>query len=156
MALSPTIDIPNNPFSIDSKPKIESRIVQKPKNDGHNYVISSFPISFRNKLISQIKKEDYSINVLRNAIHLIEKLPESLISKLNEESFYKSSYNTLIIDFESDNNSLTIDIGSKSFGYFIEKDDQLIDLKENLEIETREKSIKSYTIINQSIIANIL
>ncbi|MFA9210572.1 MAG: hypothetical protein ACEQR5_02005 [Moraxellaceae bacterium] len=135
---------------------VESIFYQRPKNDLENYITSNVIVTPIMNILSEISKENYTNAVLYNGIHLIEKLPVSFLVKLNVESFYKSKYNTLIIDFEDESTCLTIDIGSKSFGYFIEKENNVVDFKESLLIETKEESQVNYGILNQAIINHIL
>lgn len=135
---------------------VESTFYQRPKNDLEHYITSNVIVSPIMNILSEISKENYTNAVLYNGIHLIEKLPRTFLVKLNVESFYKSKYNTLIIDFEDESTCLTIDIGSKSFGYFIEKENNVVDFKESLSIETKEESQINYGILNQAIINHIL
>lgn len=136
--------------------RIESIIDQKPINYLDNYLLNNIVVSPIKNLIAEISKEHCPSAVLTNAAYLIEKLPESFFVKLNSDSFYKSKYNTLIIDYEDASTCLTIDIGSKSFGFFIEKDDVVVDLKESLSTEFKAERQIHYGILNQAIINHIL
>lgn len=136
--------------------RVESVIYEKPKNDLKNYITRNVAVSPIMRILSEISKDNYTTAVLSNAVHLIEKLPSSFLLKLNLDSYYKSKYNTLIIDFEDDSSCLTIDIGSKSFGFFIEKDNEVVDFKESLSTEEKEEAQVNYGILNQAIVNHIL
>lgn len=140
----------------NSRITLERTYFQKKVNDINWYYLSSIPSLPLMKYISTIQQENLSQDVLKNAVHLLEKLPESFIEILSPESFYKSKYNTLIIEMEKDFKSITIDIGSKSFGYFIENGAEVVDYKEELQTLTKNLSILNFGILNQSILKNIL
>jgi hypothetical protein len=59
-------------------------------------------------------------NVKINTYHLIENLFHLYMDKIDLESIYLSNWGTVLIDFEKDNNIFSIEIGSKSIGYFSE------------------------------------
>ncbi len=134
----------------------ESTYFQKKVNDINWYYLSSIPSRPLMKYISTIQQENLSQDVFKNAVHLLEKLPESFIELLSPESIYKSKYNTLIIELEKESKSITIDIGSKSFGYFVENGAEVVDYKEELTTIDKNSSISNFGILNQSILKNIL
>jgi hypothetical protein len=156
MYFLPTIDRPIDSISYRTRSRFDSRISHRKSNYERSYIFTSFPNSLKQRFIAEISKDNYPSGVLKNAVHLIEKLPESFLSKLNSDSFYKSKYNTLIIDFENSSLCLTIDIGFKSFGFFIEKDNNVIVLHENLQTEQKEERSRSISVLNNAIINNII
>ena len=134
----------------------ETYFFEKKKNDYKSYLISFIPGRSLGKFISIIQNENLSKEIKLNAIHLIEKLPESLLLNLSVDSIFKSKYNTLIVDFEEGTKNLTIDIGSKTFGYFIENNGEIVALHEELTISDKKVRVSSLEILNKSILNYIL
>ena len=96
----------------------ETYFFEKKKNDYKSYLISFIPGRSLGKFISIIQNENLSKEIKLNAIHLIEKLPESLLLNLSVDSIFKSKYNTLIVDFVEKTGMLTTPKRSILTSYF--------------------------------------
>ena len=86
--------------------------------------------------------EDLKIGqeVFNNSLKIIDDLYPSLSQELNVDKLYPTSYGTVIMDWEKGNGDIfSLEIGSKSIGYFIEKNGR--DIK-----QVDEKEIVSNTL----------
>ena len=66
-----------------------------------------------------------SSEVLRQSFEVLESLYPSLIEKFNPENLTRTSYGTIVLDWEKDeDNVFSLEIGANKIGYFIEQDGQ--------------------------------
>lgn len=111
----------------------------------HNYnTMTNFCIIDKNdNLLKNISKyleeENIQKEVQINTIKVIESLSEFFIDNIDLDSIYTSSYGTILVDFERDNNIFSIEIGSKSIGYFSEIESITNDFCEESFIDDNEK-----------------
>ena len=122
-------------------------------------VVSERPFIFANKeydimtnfcfvnsndvLVKDISKylegENIKKEVQINTIKVIEKLSEFFIDNIDLDSVYISSYGTVLIDFEKEQNIFSIEVGTKSIGYFSEVKSITNDFCEESYIDNDEK-----------------
>lgn len=90
----------------------------------NDYKITDFLVNKSNLIQKAIAKylqeEKVQNDVQLNTYRIIEKLSELFIDNLDLDSIYISKYGTVLIDFEKENNLFSIEVGSKSIGYFSE------------------------------------
>ena len=82
-------------------------------------VIDKSDILLKN-ISKYLEDENIQKEVQANTIKIIENLSEFFIDNIDFDSIYTSSYGTVLIDFEKGNNIFSIEVGSKSIGYFSE------------------------------------
>lgn len=92
-----------------------------------------------NKLLKNVPKylEDECVNkdVQINVIKIIENLSKIYIDNIHEDNVYVSGYGTVLMDFEKDKYIFSLEIGTKSIGYFSEIDSETNDFCEEASIE---------------------
>lgn len=98
------------------------------------------------RIIEEVKKlsieNDYRFiteRVLNKSIEIIDKIDVSYFKENTE--VYATPYKTLVIDFINDESELSLEIGYKQLGYFMDGDfDKMVEF---LDIETDEQIITS-------------
>ncbi|BBI90465.1 hypothetical protein HYO65_gp073 [Tenacibaculum phage PTm1] len=74
--------------------------------------------------------------VYNNSYFIFEQLYPSILEHLSIEDVYTSSYGTLIVDWEKENNDIfSLEIGSKHLGYFIDVNGNYQKQVDKIEIE---------------------
>jgi len=70
---------------------------------------------------NKLGTDKISSEIIDNTLTVVEKIWPSLLYYLKPENIYPSQYGTIILDWEFDNeNLLSLEIGKKSLGYFVE------------------------------------
>jgi hypothetical protein len=108
-----------------------------------NTMVNFCIIDTGDKLLKNISKyleeENIHKEVQINTIKVVESLSEFFIDNIDLDSIYPSSYGTVLVDFEKDNNIFSIEIGTKSIGYFSEVESVTYDFCEESFIDDNEK-----------------
>lgn len=91
------------------------------------------------KIISFLEIEDHSENnetyipskyAILNALYFIQLLPEYVLSIMEEDDVYLSFHGTIIFDIEKSGKLLSVEIGDDTYGYFLEEENQIIQVKD--------------------------
>lgn len=76
--------------------------------------------------------------VYNQSVRIIDALSPSLWDKIGDKNIYASSYGTLIFDWEkSDDDIFSLEVGNKSFGYFIENNGKDVKQVDQLMIDDK-------------------
>lgn len=86
------------------------------------YLIDNFQEwDFSKKIMMYLQTEKLSADIQVNVNNILEKLPYIFIENVrSKDNVYRSSYGTVMIDFEEDGNVFSLEVGTKSIGYFSE------------------------------------
>lgn len=71
-----------------------------------------------------------SEEAIQNTIRLIEQLPEYIILAIDTDDISCTSHGTIVIDMNAGEKLLSVEVGDDSMGFFLEKDGQIILLKD--------------------------
>ena len=71
-----------------------------------------------------------SFSVIDNAIKLLDLLPSNIVNLLDTEDVVCTPYGTIVFDFQKENRLLSIEVGEKGLGYFMEENDEYVLTKE--------------------------
>lgn len=99
-----------------------------------------------------LQQECTDNKVQRNTILILEQLTSFFVENINFDSIYLSSYGTVLIDFEQDKYSFSLEIGSKSIGYFSEIDSVTFNFCEESKIDDKSSLIKTLGLLNKDFI----
>lgn len=77
----------------------------------------------------KLKKMNVKAKTIQNAIIVLSEI-ENIIN-INTEDIYSTNYGTIIVNFNIKDYSIEIEIGNSELGYFIEKDNKDIVLRQN-------------------------
>ena len=92
--------------------------------------------NFSKKIMSYLQSENLSAEIQVNVNNILEKLPNIFIENVrSKDNIYSSSYGTVLIDFEEDGKIFSLEVGTKSIGYFSEIDSTTNDFCEEIIIE---------------------
>lgn len=100
----------------------------------NEYFLDHIEDSKRSTLLKELNIENSNINVKINAIDIIKNLSALFVMDFNPDNFYKSSYGTMVFEYEKKNANFTIEVGENSFGYFSEINNEIKHLKEEVEL----------------------
>lgn len=70
-------------------------------------------------------------SAIYNAFYFIELLPKSVIALIEQDDIICTTYGTIVIDIESQDKILSVEIGDQGLGYFFEASDEVFLKKEN-------------------------
>ena len=57
-------------------------------------------------------------DAVRNAINLVNVLPEDILQCLDPEDVYPSTYGSLVLDFETEKGIVSVETGDESMGFY--------------------------------------
>jgi hypothetical protein len=106
----------------------------------------------KNFFSGYLQEEGVRTDVQKNTNLLIENLSDLYIDKIDLESIYISGWGTLIIDFEGDNNIFSLEIGSKSIGYFSEINSKTVNFCGESFINTEESLNRTMIQLNSDLL----
>ena len=95
-------------------------------------------------LIANILKDSFDShkirsNVYKTAFDIVNRLPESVLSKIDTEDIYPTNYGTIVLDWNYNNSDdeFSLEIGDSCFGYFSEYDGSDIVRVDEVEFSTQ-------------------
>jgi hypothetical protein len=102
------------------------------------FLLESADVNIRLNDFRNLYYDNISNKVKSNTLSVLDRLSSIFIDNVTEDSFYPSSYGTIIIEFEKKGAIFSLEIGKNRIGYFSEIDGKTVHFQEEVSIDNPE------------------